>query len=192
MVAIPKPPPIRPKNLQLQLGRFRKVDLPFSGSEVDPRLLDDKFTPVAEDMVSILKEAACHFILLGKSGTGKTRAIFDVARQFFTIYIECSTSDDRIDVTKDKSYTEMAEMIQKLKWAKPEVARNEAQRLIQLEYTSRLLFLLLLLKKYPDTTPQDFLASQLNGGQNAIMDIVPKLQLETEYDLRVIMRKYCD
>jgi hypothetical protein len=88
-------PPLDVKLKHLQkkkLGCFHKegVDLPFSHENVDPRLLNDYITPVVQEMINDLKEGESYFISLGRSGDGKIRAIFDVARGvFYYLYRMC-------------------------------------------------------------------------------------------------------
>jgi hypothetical protein len=164
------PPDVKPADLQAILGRFHKqgVDLPFSGEEVDPRLLDDYITPVAQEMIKSLQRTEKHFILLGKSGDGKTRAIFDVAREFFTIYIECvPEEDERKDITKDQLYGQFARDVELLiKNVSNEEDRFDiVEKRFLIELASRLLYLRLLTKHFPNVTSQQFLVSQLNGGK---------------------------
>ncbi len=67
---------MKPKDLQLELGRFHKVDLPFSYGRIDPQLLDDSETSVALEMLKDLQKSETHFILLGKSETLRPGAYF--------------------------------------------------------------------------------------------------------------------
>jgi hypothetical protein len=56
-------------------------------------------------------------------------------------------------------------------------AREEAKRLIILEFTARILYLIFLKKKFPNITPCKYLLSQLNGGQKCIARIRNELRL---------------
>lgn len=66
-------------------------------------------------------------------------------------------------------------------------AREEAKRLIILEFAARILYLVFLKKKFPDITPRDFLLSQLNGGQRSITSIRNELCHSTHDDLQIII-----
>jgi len=184
-IDVPKPPPLKPMKYQKLLGRFHKVDLPFSGKEVDPRLLDDCLTSVGKEMVESLKSAEMHYILLGKSGEGKTRAIFDVARNVFTIVFECVTpGDERQEVTKDRAFLDMAKQLYTtIDWSNVEEARQRVEYRVDVEIVSRLLLLRLLTIKFPQLTPQEFLLSQLNGGSEVISKIVRVLLNESWSDI---------
>jgi hypothetical protein len=109
-----------------------------------------------------------HFILLGKSGDGKTRGIFDVAREFFTIYTECvPEEDERTDTTKDKLYGKFASDVESEMNTLPEEADRYAvvQNRFLIDVAARVLYLRLLTLQYPGVTPQQYLAAQLNGGR---------------------------
>jgi len=192
-INIPKLPELKPKHKQQCLGRFYKMDLPFSGRVVDPRLLDDQITIVGMNMIKSLKADVLHYILLGKSGEEKTRAIFDVARNLFTIAFECVTrADQRQDTTKDRTFLEMAGELSFIAYSN--IGEEEKRQLIEnrvdLEIVTRLLFLRILTLRFPALTPQQFLLSQLNGGSEVVINIAKKLIQETPNNIKDL-RFYC-
>ena len=79
-----------------ELGRFTKQKFPHTRGEIDTRIgLGEseswEMTPVGEKLSDhLVKDYAHHVLLLGKSGCGKTSAIFDAARRKFCVLITVS------------------------------------------------------------------------------------------------------
>lgn len=77
-----------------KLGDFSKVDLPHTQGEIDMRIsFEPEWPPnlVGEQLSDIMKKEAPHnAILVGKSGCGKTSAIFHAARESFCILLTAS------------------------------------------------------------------------------------------------------
>jgi hypothetical protein len=82
------------------LGAFTKIDLPLSqGEDIDMRFSNGDTLPVtpvgARLREHLSKKAPNNVILRGKSGCGKTSAIFDAAQQHYCLlFTACSDKDE--------------------------------------------------------------------------------------------------
>jgi len=171
---------------QAKFGRFRKpsVNIPFSQSMVDLRLASDIFPsdPIVDQLVERHQHALNYTILVGRSGCSKTRTLFDVARRIWMIYMEMGkVEDDRIDPTTDRNFLFLVQDLRNNQ-SHPDFKAKTDQRIV-VEITARLAYLYIFRRNYPTSTPQDFLLSQINGGQCVITSIVGWLRFETENDL---------
>ncbi|RUS19891.1 hypothetical protein BC937DRAFT_86768, partial [Endogone sp. FLAS-F59071] len=192
-VNVHAPPELYPESAQELAGRFRKsgVFLPFSGkSSVDMRL-DERPTPMGQRLIELLQKTNNFNIFLSFSGAGKTRAIFDVAMQnrgVFLMYIEC-----KVKVvggpTGDRNFAQLYEMIEALDDITGHEGKSEVRRLISLEYTSRIIHLILLISQDKNVTPRSYLLSQLNGGQESILEIKSLLNIESKENLNWLFRE---
>jgi hypothetical protein len=143
------PPPFDPVRQGKLLGPFNKlgVQLPFSGQGIDLRLLGIKEgpTPAAQKIIDNLNdlraETAVYMgCLLGVSGCGKTRALFDIAQHHFLVLVECvPLGEERFEYTRDKNFGGMVDDIDSLD--KNKDFQQQAKRRIMIEFLARFLFL---------------------------------------------------
>ncbi|CAG8599176.1 3171_t:CDS:2 [Funneliformis mosseae] len=186
-ISVGRPPELYPRpNIA---GRFHKRDIPISGSKYVDMRLDVETTDTGRELIDNLKneDKACYF-LYAVSGAGKTRAIFDMSMNengIYVVYVECRPSPDDsnwdFEPTMDRNFAQLVASIDSAFGPYNDninkSARAEAKRLIILEFTARILHLIILKKKFPDITPRDYLLSQLNGGQQSIETIRDELRL---------------
>ncbi|RGB35590.1 hypothetical protein C1646_113203 [Rhizophagus diaphanus] len=103
----------------------------------------------------------------------------------YVVYVECGplseVSNREFEPTADRNFAQLVSSIGSAFGQYNDIinyyARDEAKRLIILEFTARILYLIFLKKKFPDITPRDYLLSQLNGGQECITSIRNELRL---------------
>ncbi|CAB4381252.1 unnamed protein product [Rhizophagus irregularis] len=169
-------------------GRFYKRDIPISSREYVDMRLDVETTDTGRKLINDLKnETKACYLLYAVSGAGKTRAIFDMSMNengIYVVYVECRPSSDinrDYEPTADRNFAQLVASIGSAFGPYNDTinnsAREEAKRLIILEFTARVLYLILLKKKFPGITPRDYLLSQLNGGQECIASIRNELRL---------------
>ncbi|KAK3805922.1 MAG: hypothetical protein J3Q66DRAFT_360046 [Benniella sp.] len=128
--------------------------------------------------------------MVGRSGSGKTATVIDLARRHFVVYCVCSSprSLGRIDF-KDRNFSTLAKDVEQMCQAlsKPSSSRqrldndSRLKRLagdrVELEFLARLLFLQLLLNNDAQLTPEQFFREQTNGGATTIGALVEKLRM---------------
>jgi hypothetical protein len=190
-VEVYSPPQLYPESKQNIAGRFRKpgICIPISGDDFpDMRLNDKNATDMGRELVELCKNKKRAFQLLyAVSGAGKTRAIFDMAMHedgVFVTYIECRPSSGEksiiLEPTLDRNFAQLVSSIEsefaRTKISNIEHAREESRRLITLEYAARVLYLIILSKKFENITPRDYLLAQINGGQKCITKIKAELK----------------
>ena len=145
-------PSLASVDVNKQLGSFYKKDLPSIDGYLDVRLLNDKITKVAQQMISGIKNQNQTYILLGTSGDGKTRSIYDVARNYYTFYMEAATT-----TRDDKLYATIHYLIQDA--SKSENCEEEVKLIIMRGIVAKLTELQLLYNNH-QLTPQQYLVSQ--------------------------------
>ncbi|CAG8470689.1 11402_t:CDS:2 [Funneliformis mosseae] len=177
-VAIVPPPELYPKSAKDIAGRFSKEGsrIPITGKKFPDMRLDDKFiSPMGDRLIKLCKDENMFHLLYAVSG--KTRAIFDMAmhNEIFITYIECLKRKDEIaglEPAADANFGELVVRITEIFEKKPiNLAVLEANRLIALEFTARVLHFILLKENIENLTPRDYLLAQINGGQNCIANI---------------------
>jgi hypothetical protein len=195
-VSISSPPDLYPELKQVYAGRFLKAGchLPFTGGDYVDMRLDTESTKMGEILAQECKTAENYHTLLAVSGAGKTRSIFDIAMHhgFFMMYMECKPPVDKTSsmLATDHNFMGLHDAIQNTfskEWNT--IDTIEAKRLIALEFTARILYLILLKSSFPNLTPQQYLLAQLNGGQKCITDIKDELRNENRPDLKVIFNQ---
>ncbi|GJJ78300.1 hypothetical protein EMPS_10659 [Entomortierella parvispora] len=191
-VKIGDPPELYPIHLQECVGRFRKAgsQVPFSGTDFVDLRLNDRPCDMGKELTKLCKFTTVH-VIFAVSGAGKTRSIFDVALRegssVFLMYVECNDGSPLFsgdEPTGDRNFMRLYWRMQHLAVTTGLSTKNgqaEADRLIALEFTSRILHLILMFEKKKDLTPRDYLLSQLNDGQQSIMEISNCLD-ELDYD----------
>lgn len=189
---LPDIPVLRPEQSQKLLGRFYKAPLPFSNGHVDMRLADDKVMPAAQEILTDLeRKCVIHRILIGKSGDGKTRALFDIARTHFTVYMECVSDGTLLEDIRDRAYANFDSRIRA--YIDKDGAKNGANiimHMLRVEVASHLLFLHCMLQKHPTLTLHQFLLTQLNGGNATIGRFAVRLKkLDDDFllDLLIVL-----
>ncbi|RGB27283.1 hypothetical protein C1646_819865, partial [Rhizophagus diaphanus] len=179
-VIVGPPPELYPELSRNIAGRFHKEGshIPISGKNFpDMRLNEQSVTPMGQKLTSLFKEKKVFFqMIYGVSGAGKTRAIFDMARSLFIIYIDCAPPRDEtmasMEPTNDINFSDLVKKISGCFADMPiDKARIKAGYLIALEFVARVFYLILLKKLVMDLSPQQYLLAQINGGQTCIADI---------------------
>ncbi|KAJ1565078.1 hypothetical protein HK096_004658, partial [Nowakowskiella sp. JEL0078] len=177
---------------QRRIGRFKKddVSIPFSDGRADPRLADWK-TKSGRLLCQTVKSQKI-ISLVGVSGAGKTRSIFDIADETWLIYYECvhEYQTHLFSPTRDKNYQTMYKKIAKIEDLKSEKGLSEARRLIHVDLASRVLFLALWIQKYGNNSEsmRKHLLCQLNGGQTVVKRIATSLGNENLTTLEQIFQ----
>ena len=199
-ISLDNPPVLDP--ISNIAGRFHKRNIPISGKNyVDMRLDDVETTDTGRELIDKLKnETRACYLLYAVSGAGKTRTIFDMSMNengIYVVYVECRPSSDissnrNYEPTMDRNFAQLVAMIESAFGSCNDSINNSARavakRLIILEYTARILYLILLKKKFPDITPRDYLLSQFNGRQECIAIIKGSLMPEYTFnELEVII-----
>ena len=150
--------------------------------------LTEQVTPMGQKLTSSFEGKKDFFqIIYGVSGAGKTRAIFDMARSLFMIYIDCAPLRDEttanIEPTND---TNFSVLVQKIKHNFTKLPIDEAilkaDYHIALEFVARVIYLILLKKAVENLNPQQYLLAQINGGQGCIAKINHRL---TSYEFEI-------
>ncbi|GJJ77531.1 hypothetical protein EMPS_09890 [Entomortierella parvispora] len=137
--------------------------------------------------------------MVGRSGSGKTATVIDLARTHFVIYCVCCYpwSLESPDF-KDPNFITLAQDVQQMYANFPKPALNSLNDLIQydtrlkqlagervmLEFLARQLFLQVLFSIDPNLEPLQFFREQANGGAITIRELVKKLRL---YDADTIV-----
>jgi hypothetical protein len=152
------------------------------------RLTEQLVTPMGQKLTSLFEEKKVFFqMIYGVSGAGKTRAIFDMARSLFIIYIDCAPPRDEtmayLEPTNDTNFSDLVEKVNSSFTELPiDKARIRANYLIALEFIARVIYLILLKKVVRDLNPQQYLLAQINGGQVCIAKIKYSL-VSYEFDI---------
>ena len=192
-----------------RLGQFSKAEavIPFIRTEGENLYMDLRFAKflesdfTAESIELLGKE---HIKLLETSATGKTKAIFDMGRQKFMLYIRCEVPDreaynrrqpqrEEFISTKDLVFPEVIDLITSRCNTKTGMLTNEeaieiADGFILADLVARLCFLLWSLKNFPKVTPEQFLVAQLNEGQIILRRFFRILQTLHKDSLEAICR----
>src|SRR3954452_5793268 len=156
-IPLDRPPELYP--IPNIAGRFHNRDIPISGREYVDMRLDVETTDTGSKLIDNLKnETKACYLLYAVSGAGKTRAIFDMSMNengIYVVYVECRISSDisnrDYEPTADRNFAQLVTSIKSAFGPHNDVinnaARAEAKLLIILEYTARILYLILLKKK---------------------------------------------
>ena len=145
-------------------------------------------TPMGQKLTDLFGGKKNFFqIIYGVSGAGKTRAIFDMARSLFIIYIDCAPPRDEttanIEPTSDTNFSVLVQKIKHNIATLPiDKAILEADYHIALEFIARVIYLILLKKAVKNLNPQQYLLAQINGGQDCIAEINYSLE---SYEFRI-------
>eukprot|EP01117_Protostelium_nocturnum_P019204 TRINITY_DN8269_c0_g1_i1.p1 TRINITY_DN8269_c0_g1~~TRINITY_DN8269_c0_g1_i1.p1 ORF type:complete len:353 (-),score=42.23 TRINITY_DN8269_c0_g1_i1:406-1404(-) len=184
-------PPELPSLIDIrhEFGRFNNENalfIPSFDSSIDMRFLSG-VTKSAEEAMSFFRQAEFHLIAISKSGVGKTRMAFDVARHYFVIYMECiSPSDISASSTRDKNYRKMYSEIEHYLSDGGGEVRSRAEQRIRLEITGRICSLLFFMRSYKDLTPLQALLLQINEGQELISIIIITIRYLDYLSLEVL------
>jgi hypothetical protein len=124
------------------------------------RLTEQLVTPMGQKLTSLFEEKKVFFqMIYGVSGAGKTRAIFDMARSLFIIYIDCAPPRDEtmasMEPTNDFNFSDLVKKIDDCFTDMPkDKARKKAGYFIALEFVARVFYLILLKNVVKDLSPR--------------------------------------
>ncbi|KAG0182667.1 hypothetical protein DFQ28_001939, partial [Apophysomyces sp. BC1034] len=137
----------------------------------------------------IRNEAFSLVTIIGRSGSGKTATVIELAKYHFVIYFLCTDprSEQTFEVT-DPNFVQLGKDVENmciaftnsgqysgLKELDTGLKTVAAER-IEIEFLARLIFLWILFRKYPQLTPEQFFREQLNGGAKTVETVVTKLR----------------
>ncbi|KAF9972495.1 hypothetical protein BGZ75_001481, partial [Mortierella antarctica] len=129
--------------------------------------------------------------LVGRSGSGKTATVVDLARRHFVVYCVCCDPRSMSSPDfKDPNFIRLARDVERMcvSLPKPEpeslhdliendsTLKRRAGDRVELEFLARLLFLQFLFNNNPDLEPLQFFREQTNGGATTIRTLVNKLR----------------
>jgi hypothetical protein len=157
------------KEQQKILGPFYKTNIPLlpTSKRVDMRLFGE---PSKLPAYKELATSDYHEIFIGFSGCGKTRALFDVCKEMYTILIECSPTESRkVPESFDRNYVNLALDIKATK-EYPEEAR------VRIEIFGRMLQLYMMLQVDQGLNPEAWLYYQMNGGAVKLVSIITAIK----------------
>lgn len=177
------------------LGAFYKIPLPRTNQTIDMRfaILPSDAPDTLKQLKNFDPKFESHHILIGTSGCGKTRMIFDVARQYYTVFFECGTIEEEnnrnpgTDRLFASFFNDIQKKAKKVSDERIEDLKDYADQRIALEVASRLLFLRLLADKMKDLSPERYLVSQLNGAPEVINRIKAILRNENTSILSMLI-----
>lgn len=162
-----------------ELLRFAKKELPFTGPRIDMRFTNGGYLPVTPMGQALIENFERHrnsIVLFGKSGCGKTTAIFDAAQRYpcllFTASSEKADKQKRADPgAKDRSFEALVADVTGL-LDDPNVTNSqkehETEKLILALLVARLLMLLKFRQMYQDDTAKLWLMYQLTDQMHSI------------------------
>jgi len=194
------------------LGRFYKKSLPYGlkatslnqvmfGNMLD---IEPKASSVDEckTLLTIVEEdigkTTDHWVvaLIGRSGSGKTATVVDLAKHHFVVYVACSEPNSfTVHGFRDQNFVILAQDVEGLSkrlsvpksfedvLANDKNLKNLIAERVKLEFLSRLLFLQLLFENNKSLTPEQFFREQMNGAVPTIKGVVEVLHA---YDPKTI------
>ncbi|GJJ77536.1 hypothetical protein EMPS_09895 [Entomortierella parvispora] len=195
-----------------KLGPFYEKPLPYGETEdlMSPAMLGllRNKQPMSTDNKTLLEivgrdvgRTTGHSVvaMVGRSGSGKTATVIDLARTHFVIY--CICCDPRSMASpdfKDPNFVTLAQDVEQMYASFPKPALNALNDLVQydtrlkrlagervmLEFLARRLFLQVLFSIDPNLEPLQFFREQANGGAITIRELVKKLRM---YDADTIV-----
>lgn len=150
-----------------KLGPFAKIKLLHTNGNIDCRFRQQP-TPVGQELIQNLTTAqsADTIILLGKSGVGKTTAIFDAATSSGLWCLYFSASEYKWDMQKrdpgqyDKSYSMMVDEMRSINDNSEGVKEDKCYHIIKAMLLSRFL-VMEKFRKLPGATPEKWMRYQL-------------------------------
>ncbi|RUO95674.1 hypothetical protein BC936DRAFT_143461 [Jimgerdemannia flammicorona] len=145
----------------------------------------DPISSRGETLLQIVERNILHrhtIAMIGRSGAGKTATVVDLAKKHFVLYVVCSTSDPNFK-----------NMIDEIDMDSP----RQVEHRIELEFTARRIFLLLLFNMDPHITPEQYFYEQMNGGIETIARLVrmlrqynPALVYDVSHDVETQLIKH--
>jgi len=156
--AIPKPSIYRPtsnflkKNLPGHLRIKGKFDLRLLKGDLNN---PEKDTPAVTQYKKFLKDYSnfkTSYLFLGGHGVGKTKTLFDIACVHWIFYFDFSSM-----------YGNITTFFSNLRYEQDPPSIKFVEKCVFTLFLTRLIFLLLYMKKYPTLSPEDWRNLQLDG-----------------------------
>ncbi|KAF9897876.1 hypothetical protein BX616_004840 [Lobosporangium transversale] len=200
-------------------GRFFKSILPYGHTAEDINLamfgkIIDMEPTISSDnhkiLLDIVKEDAnkstdhCVVAMIGRSGSGKTATIVDLAKHHFVVYVVCSDPHSRKPPGfQDPNFDKLAKEANDFHCTQYEKAlesfdqvlskdnnlKNLIDDRINLEFLTRLLFLLMLFSIKSDLSPEQFFREQTNEGISTIGELVEALRVYDVITIRAMFQQ---
>lgn len=174
---------------ELGLGLFGKQELFLVGKLIDMRFASEEPSDAGHLLLQKMANGARGLVLVGKGGCGKTTALFDVARQKYSIFFSATPRDVSVFGTKsdpggiDSSFQSLVRTVDRLTGENRE---EESKKMILALIVARLL----LLRKFRSlhgADPEKFLLYQLSDlGQNHTSLLFSSLQNRAQKTLENI------
>lgn len=190
--AVSDPPSFENTGAQLLSPILPLVTLPVFKQRVDLRFLE-VVRPAVDQFLQMETKGFRAFVFIGVSGAGKTASLMSIARQRFSIFMECGKkSASTLDFIQDSNFHTLVDDISMIHddYKGPSFSTAVDFRIL-VEYCARLLLLLKLSRTSATLTPEQYLLSQLNGGR-AFVDRVVELLLRYPYPtVKAILHWVC-
>ncbi|KAG0184854.1 hypothetical protein DFQ28_010344, partial [Apophysomyces sp. BC1034] len=190
------------------LGNFYKRPLPYGMTEknIYLQMLGNMLgkEPMTQDGLTLrnivendidIKEFSA-VAIIGRSGSGKTATVIELAKYHFVIYIFCTDPRSRQSFTPtDRNFAKLANDVEDIynelkkleqyrdPLALDSITKSTVAQRVNVDILARLIFLWTLFHKYPQLTPEQFFREQLNGGADTVEGLVEKL---LQYDSKTI------
>ncbi|KAG0175917.1 hypothetical protein DFQ29_006797, partial [Apophysomyces sp. BC1021] len=126
--------------------------------------------------------------IVGRSGSGKTATVIELAKHHFVIYVLCiDPRSNQPSRFTDRNFVKLANDVETIysELANLKEYRDLpyldsrmkllAVRRVDVEFLARLILLWILFRKDPQLTPEQFFREQLNGGIDTVEALVEKL-----------------
>lgn len=188
-----------------ELGRFTKQKFPHTRGVIDTRLgLGESWetTPVGKELSDYLdKDYAVYVLLLGKSGCGKTSAIFDAGHNKFCILVTASNGkpQEQADpAAHDPVFTDLYVRVGAIIGEDISLRKrdNKCQHHILAFLLARMLMLRTFRTFNPSAKPEAWLIYQLTQDHNQHAEILFRSLIDRPYlvllDLRAALKQEMD
>jgi hypothetical protein len=177
-------------------------NLAMLGAVLDKEPMSEDNKTVRQIVDSDIKKTTGHSVvaMVGRSGSGKTATVIDLARRHFVVYCVCSNPRSTGQPEfQNRNFSSLAKDVERMCNALPTPSSPD-QRIVndkrlkeltgdrvELEFLARLLFLQLLFNGNAELTPEQFFREQTNGGAMTIGILVDKLRVFEAGTIRTML-----